>query len=34
MRAAREAIEDDPNVKAVQAAFGAVVEPDSIRSTK
>jgi DNA polymerase-3 subunit gamma/tau len=34
MRAARVAIEDDPNVKAVQAAFGAVVEPDSIRSTK
>jgi DNA polymerase-3 subunit gamma/tau len=34
MREAREAIESDPNVKAVQAAFDAVVEPDSIRSTK
>lgn len=34
IRAAREAIENDPNVKAVQAAFDAVVEPDSIRSTQ
>ena len=31
MRKAREAIEQDPNVKAVQAAFDAVVEADSIR---
>jgi DNA polymerase-3 subunit gamma/tau len=31
MRKAREAIEQDPNVKAVQAAFDAVVEEDSIR---
>lgn len=30
MRAARETIEADPNVKAVQAAFDAVVEADSI----
>jgi DNA polymerase-3 subunit gamma/tau len=34
MREAREAIEGDPNVKAVQAAFEATLEPDSIRSTK
>jgi DNA polymerase III subunit gamma/tau len=34
MRDAREAIETDPNVKAVQAAFDATLEPDSIRSTK
>jgi len=34
MREARESIENDPNVKAVQAAFDAVVEPDSIRSTQ
>jgi DNA polymerase III subunit gamma/tau len=34
MREAREAIENDPTVKAVQAAFDAVLEPDSIRSTK
>ncbi len=31
MRKARAAIEQDPNVKAVQAAFDAVVEADSIR---
>ena len=31
MRKAREAIEQDPNVKAVQAAFDAVVEEDSVR---
>jgi DNA polymerase-3 subunit gamma/tau len=31
MRAAREALEQDPNVKAVQAAFDAVLEPDSIQ---
>ena len=31
MRKAREAIEQDPNVKAVQATFDAVVEADSIR---
>ena len=34
MREAREAIETDPNVKAVQAAFDATLEPDSIRSSK
>jgi DNA polymerase III subunit gamma/tau len=34
MRAAREAIETDPNVRAVQTAFEATVEADSIRSTK
>jgi DNA polymerase-3 subunit gamma/tau len=34
MREAREAIETDPNVKAVQAAFDATLEPDSIRSHK
>ncbi len=34
MREAREAIEADPNVQAVQAAFDATLEPDSIRSTK
>ena len=34
MRETRESIENDPNVKAVQAAFDAVLEPDSIRSTK
>ena len=33
MRKARAAIEQDPNVKAVQAAFDAVVEVDSIRPT-
>ncbi len=31
MRKAREAIEQDPNVKAVQAAFDAVVEADSVQ---
>ena len=34
MREAREAIEGDPTVKTVQAAFEATVEADSIRSTK
>ena len=34
MRDARETIELDPNVKAVQAAFDATLEPDSIRSSK
>ena len=34
MREAREAIEQDPNVKAVQAAFEATLEADSIRSSK
>jgi DNA polymerase-3 subunit gamma/tau len=34
MREAREAIESDPNVKALQAAFDATLEPDSIRSSK
>jgi DNA polymerase-3 subunit gamma/tau len=33
-RDAREAIETDPNVKAMQAAFDATLEPDSIRSSK
>jgi DNA polymerase-3 subunit gamma/tau len=33
-REAREAIEADPNVKALQAAFDATLEPDSIRSGK
>jgi DNA polymerase-3 subunit gamma/tau len=31
MRSAREAIEQDPNVQAVQAAFDAVLETDSIQ---
>ncbi len=31
MRRARESMERDPNVKAAQDAFGAVLEPDSIR---
>jgi DNA polymerase-3 subunit gamma/tau len=31
MRGAREAMEQDPNVKAVQDAFGAVLEADSIQ---
>jgi DNA polymerase-3 subunit gamma/tau len=31
LRAAREAIEQDPNIKAVQTAFDAVLEPDSIQ---
>ncbi|HJR71985.1 MAG TPA: DNA polymerase III subunit gamma/tau C-terminal domain-containing protein, partial [Gammaproteobacteria bacterium] len=34
VREARETIEADPNVRAVQAAFDATVEPDSIRSSK
>jgi DNA polymerase-3 subunit gamma/tau len=34
MREAREAIEQDPNVKSVQAAFDATLEADSIRSSK
>jgi len=34
MREAREAIEGDPTVKSVQAAFDATLEADSIRSTK
>jgi DNA polymerase-3 subunit gamma/tau len=34
MRSAREAIEQDPNVKAVQAAFDAVLETDSIQPTE
>ena len=31
MRHTREAIERDPNIQAVQAAFDAVLEPDSIQ---
>jgi len=31
MRHTREAIESDPNIQAVQAAFDAVLEPDSIQ---
>ncbi|HEX7237702.1 MAG TPA: DNA polymerase III subunit gamma/tau [Gammaproteobacteria bacterium] len=34
MRDARESIENDANVKALQAAFDATLEPDSIRSSK
>ena len=34
MREARETIESDPNVKAIQATFDATLEPDSIRSSK
>jgi DNA polymerase-3 subunit gamma/tau len=34
MREARETIEQDPNVKAVQEAFDATLEADSIRSSK
>jgi DNA polymerase III subunit gamma/tau len=34
MREARETVEADPNVRAVQAAFDATLEPDSIRSSK
>jgi DNA polymerase-3 subunit gamma/tau len=34
LRAARESIESDPNVRALQTAFDATVEADSIRSTK
>jgi DNA polymerase-3 subunit gamma/tau len=33
-RAAREALEKDPTIKAVQAAFDAVLEPDSIQPTQ
>jgi DNA polymerase-3 subunit gamma/tau len=33
MREAREAIESDANVKAIQAAFDATLESDSIRSS-
>jgi DNA polymerase-3 subunit gamma/tau len=31
MRHTREAIESDPNIQAVQAAFDAILEPDSIQ---
>jgi DNA polymerase-3 subunit gamma/tau len=31
MRHTREAIESDPNIRAVQAAFDAILEPDSIQ---
>jgi hypothetical protein len=31
MRAARESIENDPNVRAAQAAFDATLEADTIR---
>ena len=34
MREAREAIESDPNVQALQAQFDATLEADSIRPTK
>ncbi len=34
MRSARESIEGDPNVKALQSAFNATVEADTVRSTK
>ena len=34
MREARETIENDANVKAIQAAFDATLEPDSIRTSK
>jgi DNA polymerase-3 subunit gamma/tau len=34
LREAREAVESDPNIKALQAAFEATIEPDSIRSSK
>jgi DNA polymerase-3 subunit gamma/tau len=34
MRAAREAIESDPNVRALQAQLDATIEADSIRPTK
>jgi DNA polymerase-3 subunit gamma/tau len=34
MRAAREAIEGDPNVRALQAQLDATIEADSIRPTK
>lgn len=34
MRATREAIEKDPNVRALQEQLGATLEADSIRPTK
>jgi hypothetical protein len=34
IREARESIENDTNVKALQAGFDATLEPDSIRSSK
>jgi DNA polymerase-3 subunit gamma/tau len=34
VREAREVIETDPNIKALQAAFDATLEPDSIRSSR
>jgi DNA polymerase-3 subunit gamma/tau len=34
LRAARQSIENDPNVKTLQAAFDATIEADSVRSTK
>ncbi len=34
MRAAREAIENDPNVRALQEQLGATLEADSIRPSK
>jgi hypothetical protein len=34
MREVRETLEGDANVRAVQAAFDATLEPDSIRSSK
>jgi DNA polymerase-3 subunit gamma/tau len=34
MREAREVLESDANIRAVQAAFDATLEPDSIRSSK
>jgi len=34
MREARETLESDANIRAVQAAFDATLEPDSIRSSK
>jgi DNA polymerase-3 subunit gamma/tau len=34
MRTARESLEEDPNVSALQAAFDATLEADTVRSTK
>jgi hypothetical protein len=34
MRATREAIESDPNVRALQEQLGATLEADSIRPAK
>jgi DNA polymerase-3 subunit gamma/tau len=34
MRAAREAIESDPNVRALQEQLGATLEADSVRPAK